>query len=208
MTRKLMFPLVRGLALLLLSLGYRVRIRGGELVPRTGPVVLVANHVSYIDALFVAASVRRPIRFVMSAKIYGLPLVRRFFALMGAIPIASRREDAEATRLAFDSVADALERGEAVCIFPEGHLTADGAIDRFRGGVEQIVARTPAPVVPIALRGLWGSVFSRRHGRALSRLPEPGRRCAEIIIGAPVPAHAVDADRLRAQVLALHAAQA
>ena len=203
-----MFPFLRRLAILLIALNYRLRVRGRERVPESGAVVLVANHVSYIDALFVAASIRRPIRFVMSSKIYGRSFVRRFFALMGAIPIAPRSEDPETTERAFDEIAEALRAGEAVCIFPEGHLTFDGEIDRFRSGIEHIVARTPAPVVPMALRGLWGSVFSRKHGRALSTLPSPRRSLAEVVIGAPVPANAVDAVTLRTQVSQLRGAAA
>jgi 1-acyl-sn-glycerol-3-phosphate acyltransferase len=203
-----MFPFFRQLALMLIGSGYRLRIRGRQLIPERGGLVLVANHVSYIDALFIAASVRRPIRFVMNSRIYGLPVMRRFFALMGAIPIAPRREDPETTERAFEAIAEALERGEAVCIFPEGHLTFDGEVDTFRKGIETIIERTPVPVVPMALRGLWGSVFSRKDGRALARLPSPRRTPAEVVIGAPIPAAQVDSRVLHDHVCGLRGAHA
>ena len=81
------------------------------------------------------------------------------------IPIASARESAETLDAAFDRIAAELEDGNVVCIFPEGRLTGDGQMNPFRSGVEKIVARTPVPVVPMGLRGLWGSFFSRKEGR-------------------------------------------
>ena len=104
---------------------------------------------------------------------------------------------------AFDEVAKALGEGELVCIFPEGRLTADGELAAFRPGIEQIVHRTPVPVVPLALRGLWGSFFSRKDGAAMRR---PFRRAwsrIELVCGTPVPANGVTAAMLEQSVLAL-----
>ncbi len=100
MARRFLFSLLRLVTRMLIHLNYRFSVRRQGEVPAEGAVVLVANHVSYIDALFVAASVNRPIRFVMSAKIYSAPLARHFFGLMGAIPIASRRDDPETLAVA------------------------------------------------------------------------------------------------------------
>ena len=183
--------LMRFLIWLLVHTVYRVRKRGLEYVPGEGAAVLVCNHVSFVDALVIAAACRRPIRFVMDHNYFRLPVLNFVFRTGRAIPIAPRKEDPALVEKAFDDVARALEEGDLVCIFPEGRLTGDGEIGPFRPGVERIVARTPVPVVPLALRGLWGSVFSRKDGRAMRR---PFRRFwsrIELVCGAPVsPAEA------------------
>ena len=208
MARRLLFPFIRILALLIIRTSYRFQVRGQTRVPEQGAVLLIANHVSYIDSLFIAASVRRPIRFVMNARIFATPFARRFFTLMGAIPIASHKENPELLECAFEEIASALESGEAVCIFPEGQLTHDGQVNLFRSGIERIVERTPTPVLPMALRGLWGSVFSRKDGAALRRLPSVKRSATEVVIGAMVSAPDVDAHALRAQVCGLRGSMA
>jgi 1-acyl-sn-glycerol-3-phosphate acyltransferase len=90
---------------------------------------------------------------------------------MRSIPIASERDDARVKERAYGEVAAALAAGEIVGIFPEGQLTHTGEMNAFRPGVQRIVAATPVPVVPMALRGLWGSFFSRSHrGSAMRRM--------------------------------------
>ncbi|MBO3277219.1 MFS transporter [Pseudomonas schmalbachii] len=140
---------------------YRVDHRNLEAIPDEGPAVLVCNHVSFVDALLIAGSVRRPVRFVMYYKIFQLPVLNFIFRTAGAVPIAARHEDERIYQRAFERVAEYLKAGEVVCIFPEGKLTADGEMNEFRGGVERIIEETPVPVVPMALQGLWGSFFSR-----------------------------------------------
>ena len=167
---------------------YRVRLEGLERIPAEGPALLVCNHVSYMDALILMASVHRPIRFVMDYRIFRIPLLRFVFRIARAIPIAGAKEDPELLARAFDAVAAALAAGELVCIFPEGGLTRDGAIAPFRPGVEKILARQPVPVVPLALRGLWGSVFSRRDSAlGRSRLPRRFWSRIGLAAGAPLP---------------------
>jgi 1-acyl-sn-glycerol-3-phosphate acyltransferase len=119
------------------------------------------------------------------------------------IPIASARESSDMLRAAYDRIAEELEAGALVCIFPEGAITRDGRLAPFRPGIEKIVRRTPVPVVPMALTGLWGSFFSRRGGRALSR---PFRRVwsrIAVVVGEAVPPEQVRASTLRAHVAAL-----
>jgi 1-acyl-sn-glycerol-3-phosphate acyltransferase len=162
--------LMRFLAWLLVHSIYRVKVEGAENVPDEGPCIVVCNHVSYVDAVVIAACVRRPIRFVMDHRIFRTPLLSFIFRTMRAIPIAPAREDAALKAAAFDEVARALRAGEVVGIFPEGRLTDSGELNAFRPGVEQIVRSTPVPVVPMALRGLWGSFFSRAaQGKAMRR---------------------------------------
>jgi 1-acyl-sn-glycerol-3-phosphate acyltransferase len=145
-----------------------------------------------MDALIVAGSVRRPARFVMYYKIFNIPVMSFIFRTAKAIPIASNREDPALLEKAFEEIDRALADGEIVCIFPEGGLTSDGEIAKFRPGVERIIAKRPVPVVPLAIRGLWGSIFSRRDtGPGRMRLPRRFWSRIVLSVGAPVaPAEA------------------
>jgi 1-acyl-sn-glycerol-3-phosphate acyltransferase len=195
--------LMRFIIWMLVHTIYRVEHRGLENLPATGPAVLVANHVSFVDALVIAAASRRPIRFVMDHAIFKIPVLNFVFRTSHAIPIASRKEDPARLEQAYDTVAKALEDGELVCIFPEGQITKTGDLNPFRQGVERIVHRTPVPVVPVALRGLWGSFFSRKDGPAMRH---PFRRLwsrIEVVAGPAVAPEAALADALQVQVLAL-----
>jgi 1-acyl-sn-glycerol-3-phosphate acyltransferase len=194
--------LMRFLAWLLVHAFYRVRIEGLENIPDDGPCVVVCNHVSYVDAVVIAACVRRPIRFVMDHRIFRVPLLSFIFKAMHAIPIAPGREDAVMKERAFAEVAAALAAGEAVGIFPEGEITRTGDINPFRPGIQQILATTPVPVVPMALRGLWGSFFSRAHGGAMRRMRGVFSRIA--LVAAPaLRAGDATTDALFARVSAL-----
>ena len=195
--------LMRFLAWLLIHTVYRVRKEGLENVPEEGGCIIVANHVSYVDAIVIAACVRRPIRFIMDHRIFRVPLLNWVFRTMQAIPVASAREDPALKEAAFAEAAKALRAGEVVGIFPEGSLTADGEMARFRAGIERMVQETPVPVVPMALSGLWGSLFSRSHeGRAFRRWLGMFPRIA-LIVAPPVPPADATPDALHAQVLAL-----
>ena len=195
--------LMRFLAWLLVHTFYRVRMRGLDNIPDEGPCVIVCNHVSYVDAVVIAACVRRPIRFVMDHRIFRTPLLSFIFRTMRTIPIAPAKEDPQMKARAFDEVASALAAGEIVGIFPEGGLTQSGEMNAFRAGVQQIVERTPVPVVPLALSGLWGSFFSRAcEGRAMRRLRGVFSRIA-ITGGAPIAPQQATPDYLRARVLSL-----
>lgn len=195
--------LVRFLAWLLVHTIYRIRRSGFENIPEEGPVLLACNHVSFVDALIVGTCVHRPVRFVMYYKIYNMPVLNWIFRTVRAIPIAGAKEDAALLAKAMDEVAAALENNEVVVIFPEGAITHDGEMMRFRNGIEQIVERTPVPVIPMALSGLWGSWFSRRDGAAMSKLPSRFWSRISVTVGDLVPANAVEADDLHARVLAL-----
>jgi 1-acyl-sn-glycerol-3-phosphate acyltransferase len=201
-TRFLVWILVHGL--------YRARAKGVlENVPRKGPCVVVCNHVSFVDALLIGAAVKRPVRFVMDHRIFKTPVLGLVFKTARAIPIAPKKEDEALMERAFDEVKRALEDGDVVGIFPEGKITSSGDINEFRPGIERIVRETPAPVVPMALRGLWGSFFSRVEGRAMKH---PFRRGVfsrvELVAGEAVPAERVTAKGLEEIVRDLRGAQA
>jgi 1-acyl-sn-glycerol-3-phosphate acyltransferase len=184
---------------------YRLRTHGIERdVPDEGPAVIVCNHVSYLDALILSACIPRPVRFVMYYKIFNIPVMRWIFRTAKAIPIAGAKEDPEVMQRAFEEVDAALADGQLVGIFPEGALTRDGEIADFKSGVEKILARRPVPVVPLALRGMWTSMWSRRDGKLKQmRLPRRFRAHVEVISGTPIDGRTATAEQLEAQVRAL-----
>jgi len=195
--------LMRFLAWLLIHTVYRVDKTGLENIPAEGPCIIVCNHVSFVDAVVIAACVRRPVRFVMDHRIFRVPLLSFIFRTMRTIPIAPANEDSAMKDRAFAAAADALRAGEIVGIFPEGKLTDTGELNPFRPGVAQMIATTPVPVVPMALSGLWGSFFSRSSdGKAMRRLRGIFSRIA-LVVAPPVPPERVTLDGLRATVLAL-----
>ncbi|HEX2828560.1 MAG TPA: MFS transporter [Burkholderiales bacterium] len=155
--------LMRFMAWMLIHSVYRLEKRGLDHIPDEGAALVVCNHVSYVDALVISAACRRPIRWVMDHNIFRVPLLSFFFRTARAIPIAPARENEETLRRAYEEIARALENGELVGIFPEGRLTRDGEIGEFRGGVSRILDRTPVPVIPMALSGLWQSLFARNR---------------------------------------------
>jgi hypothetical protein len=196
--------LMRFLVWILVHSVYRLEKTGLERIPDEGPALIVANHVSFVDALVIAAAVRRPVRFVMDHRIFGIPVLNFVFRTSKAIPIASAKDDAEMMERAFAEVAQALREGDIVCIFPEGRITDTGEIVPFRPGVKRVLEETPVPVVPMALRGLWGSFFSRRGGSAMTQ-PWRLRPFAKIglAVGEPVAAAAATPEGLQAAVQAL-----
>lgn len=176
---------------------YRVRQQGLDAIPEEGPAVLVCNHVSFVDALLIAGAVRRPVRFVMYYKIFQIPVLNFIFRTAGAVPIAARHEDEAIYTRAFERVSHYLSNGEVVCIFPEGKLTADGEINEFKAGVERILEANPVPVVPMALRGLWGSFFSRDPDKGFFRRIWSR---VDLIASAPIAASEANRQQLQAQV--------
>jgi 1-acyl-sn-glycerol-3-phosphate acyltransferase len=163
--------LMRFIVWILINTLYRIRTEGRHNVPASGPALLVCNHVSFVDALVVGGSIRRPVRFVMYYKIFEIPLLRFLFRTAKAIPIAQAKEDEALLDEAYDRIDAELAAGQIVCVFPEGAITRDGKVHAFRPGVERILARRAVPVVPIALSGLWGSWFSRKAGGGLRKIP-------------------------------------
>jgi len=195
--------LLRFFAWILVSLFYRIRLQGAESIPEKGPAVIVCNHVSFMDPIILSGCVRRPMRFVMYYRIFEMPVLKLFFKNMKAIPIASAREDEEVMLAAFEAVDAELAAGNLVCIFPEGAITRDGEVQRFRPGIEKIIERRAVPVVPVALGRLWGSWFSRRKDGGVRKIP--GRLFARIPIriGSAVPANDVSAAGLELLVRTL-----
>lgn len=195
--------LMRFLAWILINIFYRLRPVGLENIPTKGPAVVVCNHVSFMDPVLLGGSIRRPMRFVMYYKIFQIPMLGFLFKHAKAIPIASAREDEQLMNEAFDKVDAELAAGNIVCIFPEGAITQDGEVHRFRPGIEKIIARRPVAVIPVALGRLWGSWFSRRKTGGIHKIP--GRLFARVplTIGMPLAAAEVTAEKLELLVRTL-----
>ncbi|WP_443114280.1 MFS transporter [Herbaspirillum seropedicae] len=193
--------LIRFLAWILIHTFYRVRIINGQAIPEQGPAVLVCNHVSYVDAIAIMAASPRPVRFVMDHQIFRIPVMSWLFRNVRAIPIAPVKEDPWLTEKAFVDIAQALHEGELVCIFPEGKLTRDGELNPFKGGVQKIIARSPVPVLPMALRGLWGSLFSRDPSNPVARTFKRGLFSRlELAVGQAIPPEQVSPELLQEKV--------
>lgn len=195
--------LMRFLIWMLIHTCYRVRSIDLRNIPDTGPAVLAVNHVSFVDALVVAGAVRRPVRFVMYYKIFKIPLLNFIFRTAKAIPIAGAKEDRVMYDSAFSAMQAAVEAGDLLCIFPEGQITHDGEMNDFRPGIERLLETSPVPVVPVALRGLWGSLFSRSGGKAFFKMPKRLFAKIEVVAGNPVAAVDATAKELQERVLEL-----
>ena len=175
---------VRFLVWVLTHTMYRVKHKNLHHLPKKSGALIVCNHVSYMDALLLSAVCPRLIRFVMEEDYANLPVLRRFLKRAGVIPISASNRGS--IRRAFNEVEQALAEGHIVCIFPEGRLTADGEMNEFMRGMDIILKRSPVPVIPMALKGLWGSYFSRHKGSACKGLPTRFWSKLEIEAGEPV----------------------
>jgi 1-acyl-sn-glycerol-3-phosphate acyltransferase len=196
--------LMRFLAWMLIHTIYRIRTVDAERIPDEGPAVLVCNHVSYVDAMVIVAASPRPIRFVMDHRIFKTPFLGWIFRTAKAIPIAPAKEDPWLMEKAFIDIAQALHEGDLVCIFPEGKLTSTGEMNEFRGGIAKITARSKVPVIPMALRGLWGSLFTRDQTNVFERTFSRGPRSRlALAVGQPVAPDSATPEYLFEQVLAL-----
>jgi 1-acyl-sn-glycerol-3-phosphate acyltransferase len=196
--------LLRFIVWILIHTVYRLEKHGLDNIPQEGPAVLICNHVSFVDALIITAACRRPIRFVIDHRIFRWPILSFIFKSGRAIPIAPEKESPALKIRALDEVAAALDAGDLICIFPEGNITKDGEIHTFRPGIAQMIARNPVPVIPMALSGLWQSIFSRRLGAALRQLwkARPFLKVT-LNVGIPVPPEQVSLKSLQAEVTRL-----
>jgi 1-acyl-sn-glycerol-3-phosphate acyltransferase len=195
--------LMRFLVWMFMSMFYKVERRNVEAIPEDGACVLVCNHVSFFDALILATAIRRPPRFVMDHNIFRNPVLNFIFRTARAIPIAPARVDAALLEKAYDDIAAALEAGEMVCIFPEGRITDTGEMYPFKNGIQRIIERTPVPVIPMALQGMWGSFSSRKGGAAFTKFPRRFRSRVAVSVGAAVAPEQATPALLEEQVRAL-----
>ena len=196
--------LIRFIVWLLIHGVYRLKKKGLIHIPAEGAALIACNHVSYVDALVLAAASPRPIRFIMDHRIFKIPVLNFIFREGRTITITSGKDDPATLERAYDEIANALAAGDLVCIFPEGTITDSGEMKPFKSGITRIIKRSPVPIVPIALRGLWHSFFSRKDGAAMTRLErfKPFRQI-ELNVGAPIRPELFTLDALQDQIVAL-----
>ena len=195
--------LVRCFVWLLTSLACRLRVSGAKNVPETGAAIVVANHVSYLGPIILAASIHRPVRLAMGHRIFEIAPLKWFYRQTKAIPLAAAKEDETIVKTAFERIDAELAAGHIVCMFPEGGITRNGEIQRFWPDIEKILKRRPVTVIPVSLGRLRGRCFS--HSAKSEARRWPGRLFARVSvkIGQPVPANDATAVRLEAIVRAL-----
>jgi len=180
---------------------YRTKFIDMHHIPETGPAILICNHISYMDGMLIHTACPRPVKFIIDADIYNVPAVKYWMDYCGAIPISPNRKSVNE---ALDAVSEAMKNGELVCIFPEGYLTYTGNMIRFRFGVEWMVKRDNVEVIPLAIKGLWGSIFSRKYLH--SRFPWMPRslfRKVTVKCGKPVPPEKAKVNHLQRVVMKL-----
>jgi 1-acyl-sn-glycerol-3-phosphate acyltransferase len=194
---------LRFLSWMLARMVYRLNVVGHNHIPKEGAALLICNHVSFIDWLVIAAAVKRPIRFVMYYRFFELPLIRYLFRHARVIPIAGAKENPEIFQRSFELVSEQLRQGELVCIFPEGSLTKDGEIHEFKKGVEHIINRDAVPIVPMALTGMWGSIFSHKDNPAFKKIPRRILASVKLKIAEPISNTEVKAQELEVLVKSL-----
>ncbi len=178
---------------------YRVRIEGRENLPTEGPALVVANHVSFIDGVLMLLYFPRPIRMVARADVSHHWWFRWLAKDLETIFIEpGKRSVVESIR----SAREALHKGDSVCIFPEGRITKTGELGEFKPGFMSMLKGTEAPVVPIFLAGLWGSIFSFEGGKVFWKRPRRWPYPVSILIGRPI-AEPSDTEQVRQAVAEL-----
>src|SRR3954465_280989 len=181
---------------------YKIRVEGRANIPERGGALLVSNHLSFVDALLLVASTDRFVRFLIFQDIYNHPLIKPWARIMRAIPISSTQRPREMIR-SLREATDAIERGQVVCIFAEGQITRIGGMLPFRRGFERIMKGVNAPIVPVHLDGVWGSIFSFEAGRFLWKWPRRIPYPVTVSFGKPMPPEST-AFEVRRAVQELH----
>ena len=165
---------------------YRIRVDGRDHIPEKGGALFVCNHLSLVDGLLLLASTDRPVRFIMFKDIYEQPWVKPFARILQAIPISSELRPREMLQ-SLRTASEAIQNGEVVCIFAEGQITRIGHMLPFRRGFERIMKDVEAPIIPVALDGVWGSIFSFQKGRFVWKLPRRIPYRVRVNFGRPLP---------------------
>jgi acyl-[acyl-carrier-protein]-phospholipid O-acyltransferase/long-chain-fatty-acid--[acyl-carrier-protein] ligase len=191
---------VRSILWLITHSIYRIKIVGAEHIPARGPALLVSNHVSFVDAFMIGASMPHLVRFILHRDYYDLKALNWFFRMMHVIPVSAtnRRDIIQSIKRARNE----LDKGHIVCIFAEGSICRTGHLLPFKRGFEKIVEGTNVPVIPVHLDQLWGSIFSFKGGRFFWKRPERVFHPVTVSFGAPLPSSAT-AIQVRNAVLEL-----
>lgn len=158
---------IRMVGIWLMRCVYRPRIINGDRIPETGGALIVVNHVTYADALFVTLLSKRPIRFIVAEEFAAVRCVGWILEIFNSLPISTKNP-----REAIAKAAEGLKAGDLICIFPEGQLTRTGCLSPIRRGLEIIARRAQAPIIPVYMDGLWGSIFSFFGNRVFTKKPQ------------------------------------
>jgi acyl-[acyl-carrier-protein]-phospholipid O-acyltransferase/long-chain-fatty-acid--[acyl-carrier-protein] ligase len=183
-------PLVRAI--------YRIELSGLENVPLQGGMVLAANHMSYVDVVLLCAASPRFLRVMAWGGFQRYAIFRAIFRVFGCLPVTP-----ENARASLREAVRALQEGDSVLIFPEGHISRSGEMEEFEGGFSLLARRAGVPVVPVYLGGLWGSIFSYEKGRFFWKWPRQIPYPVSIRFGPPLPPAEATEEKLRQAVLAL-----
>jgi acyl-[acyl-carrier-protein]-phospholipid O-acyltransferase / long-chain-fatty-acid--[acyl-carrier-protein] ligase len=178
---------------------YRIQAVDTQNVPAKGGALLVCNHVSYMDALLVLSCLQRFVRFIMYRGFYEKPILRWGCRHLRVIPISESDDPREMIRSLRDA-ADLVREGELVCIFAEGTITRTGNLLRFQRGFTRIMKGLEAPIIPVYIDRMWGSIFSMQGGGAFNRLPALRRSKVTVAFGSPLPAKSTSAEVRQAVV--------
>jgi len=178
--------LVRGFVWLVTCLFYPQRVRGLENLPRRGGALLVSNHVSFVDWILLTAAAKRPVRYLISKEFYESPWLNPFVRVARVIPIPGGFRPHEIAR-ALQHCGEAIRSGDVVCVFAEGGITRTGKLQPFERGFEKIMRGVDAPIVPVALAGIWGSIFSFAGGKFFRKWPNRLRRPVTVNFGQRLP---------------------
>jgi acyl-[acyl-carrier-protein]-phospholipid O-acyltransferase/long-chain-fatty-acid--[acyl-carrier-protein] ligase len=174
---------IKFLAWLLTHSVYRIHVYGRENIPEQGGAILVPNHISWLDGLLMFATSSRQIRMLIDAELIDTWRAHGFASLMGGIPI---KPSPKSTKRAIEMSREALQAGELVCIFPEGGISRSGQLQKFKPGVLEIQRDTGAPIIPVWLDEIWGSIFSFRGGKFFWKWPSLRPRRVSIWFGKPI----------------------
>lgn len=164
---------------------YRIDVAGFDHIPRSGGVLLLGNHISWIDWALVQIACPRPVRFVMQREIYNKPWIKPIAKAFGAIPIASGHSKASLAE-----INRILQNGEVVCLFPEGAISRNGQLGTFKKGYMRTVQDVDGHIVPFYLHGLWGSRLSRASVRIQENRTHGIKRNILVSFGVPLPVSA------------------
>jgi acyl-[acyl-carrier-protein]-phospholipid O-acyltransferase/long-chain-fatty-acid--[acyl-carrier-protein] ligase len=201
--RLLPYPFIRLIVWILTHTLYKIKTLDKHHVPAAGGALLASNHVSYLDAVLLVVTVRRPIRFLMSREVYTTSILRPLFKIGRVIPI-DRKDNPKAIIRSLNIAKDALRNGELVCIFPEGQLTRTGNLLKFNAGIEHILKGIDCPVIPVHIDRIWGSIFSHEGGKYLKKWPKVIPYPVTVSFGRALPATS-SAFEIRSRVMELGA---
>tara|TARA_R110002096_G_scaffold54517_2_gene140523 strand:- start:532 stop:3951 length:3420 start_codon:yes stop_codon:yes gene_type:complete len=179
---------------------YRITPLNTDRIPKSGGVLMISNHVSYIDAFMISAACPRPVRFVIERNFLKFRAFSWFLRVFDVIPISSTR-----AKEAIRATADAVNEGSVVCIFPEGMLTRTGMLNQLKKGFELITRQANAPILPVYMDSLWGSIFSFERFRYFYKVPKRLRYPVTVNFGNLIPCDEVESAHVRSVIQDLSA---